>query len=530
MNGTFNAQILVDKLARLNNSQQSIETLSHWCIFHMNKAKQVVETWDRQFHCSPREQRLSFLYLANDILQNSRRKGSEFVAEFWKVLPDALKDVIENGDDFGKNAALRLVNIWDERKVFGSRGKLLKEGIAGRNLENTNKNEKAPCLKLKQSVGNILEKIISSYEDVYDGPVDESSLLNKCKTAIDGIDKVDKEIGGSYSSGQLNGSELVELQGQHGVLRECVEQLRSAESSRATLVSHLREALQEQEFKLDEVRAQLQVAQSQSERAGNICQQLLNFKSGQLPERSKEPSTFSTTPSSFVPDNTVDGREKEQSAPVMYTQRGPLSSSSYAEEDPRKSAAAAVAAKLAASTSSAQMLTYVLSSLASEGVIGNQSNESTGEYLSEKKQKLENGPSSYIPSPQHQPPLPSPQHQPPLPPFPHPDTIQPKPPLPSSSPLTHAGPTMSPAGPQQPVPQPPSTQYMPTAAMPNGPYSYGPVQQMQPPFTGFPMAGAPLAGVPGYPSTSPYQNYHGPEGGFFTQPPMPASSPPMSRQ
>lgn len=75
----------------------------------MNKARQVVETWDRQFHCSPRDQRLAFLYLANDILQNSRRKGSEFVGEFWKVLPDALRDVIENGDEFGRNAALRLV-------------------------------------------------------------------------------------------------------------------------------------------------------------------------------------------------------------------------------------------------------------------------------------------------------------------------------------------------------------------------------------------------------------------------------------
>lgn len=83
--------------------------LSHWCIFHMNKAKQVVETWAQQFHCSPREQRLSFLYLANDILQNSRRKGAEFVGEFWKVLPDALRDVVENGNEFGRNAALRLV-------------------------------------------------------------------------------------------------------------------------------------------------------------------------------------------------------------------------------------------------------------------------------------------------------------------------------------------------------------------------------------------------------------------------------------
>jgi len=68
-----------------------------------------VETWERQFHLSPRDQRVSFLYLANDILQNSRRKGMEFVGEFWKVLPHALNDVIENGDELGRKAALRLV-------------------------------------------------------------------------------------------------------------------------------------------------------------------------------------------------------------------------------------------------------------------------------------------------------------------------------------------------------------------------------------------------------------------------------------
>lgn len=84
----------------------------------MYKAKQVVETWDRQFHCSPREQRLAFLYLANDILQNSRRKGLEFVSEFWKVLPGALRDVIENGDESGKSAARRLVLLLSSKCLF----------------------------------------------------------------------------------------------------------------------------------------------------------------------------------------------------------------------------------------------------------------------------------------------------------------------------------------------------------------------------------------------------------------------------
>ena len=53
--------------------------------------------------------KVRLLYLANDILQNSKRKGNEFISEFWKVLPAAIKDVTEKGDDKGKNVASRLV-------------------------------------------------------------------------------------------------------------------------------------------------------------------------------------------------------------------------------------------------------------------------------------------------------------------------------------------------------------------------------------------------------------------------------------
>ncbi|XP_043725129.1 regulation of nuclear pre-mRNA domain-containing protein 2 isoform X2 [Telopea speciosissima] len=538
MNGTFNGQILVEKLAKLNNSQQSIETLSHWCIFHRRKAKQVVETWDRQFHCSPREQRVSFLYLANDILQNSRRKGSEFVGEFWKVLAHALNDVIENGDEFGRNAALRLIDIWEERKVFGSRGQILKEELVGRNLENSNRNGKSSDFKL--SVGDTLEKIISSYEVIYDGSMDEEALLSRCRTAASGVEKAEKEIGGSNNSGQLNGSGFVdELRSQHSRLRECIEQLRLVESSRSSLVSHLREALQEQEFKLDQVRNQLKLAQSRYEQAGHICQQVLNCSNGQslVEPRLKETNTSTDAPSSFLQETPAISTGKEQSAPVMYTRQGPFTENAgHIEEDPRKSAAAAMAAKLAASTSSAQMLTYVLSSLASEGVIGNPLSESSCDYPSEKRPKLENGPSSYI-APQH------PQPSPPL--LPHPESLQHnvtatsqqlahQPASPASSPMSHPGPPAMPPPPLPPLPPlpppPAAAQFMQIAgSMTSVPYNYGTALQRPPPLPGYPMVGSSVTGVPSYPSPSPHQNFQGSEGGFYGQPPLPAT-PPISRQ
>ncbi|KAL2486225.1 putative regulation of nuclear pre-mRNA domain-containing protein 2 [Abeliophyllum distichum] len=67
-----------------------------------------------------------------------------------------------------------------------------------------------------------------------------------------------------------------------------------------------------------------------------------------------------------------------------------------AGKDP-KSVATAVAAKLTASTSSAEMLTYVLSSLAFEGVISNRIKESADDYSSKKRAKIENDHAFYVP-------------------------------------------------------------------------------------------------------------------------------------
>ncbi|KAG4182400.1 hypothetical protein ERO13_A09G038000v2 [Gossypium hirsutum] len=508
MGSSFNPQILVEKLAKLNNSQASIETLSHWCIFHMNKAKQVVETWDRQFHCSPREQRLAFLYLANDILQNSRRKGSEFVGEFWKVLPDALRDVIESGDEFGRNAALRLISIWEERKVFGSRGQILKEELFGRQPESNNRNGRHINPKLlKQPVGDTVDKIVSGYQFLYCSQMDEDVIFSKCRNAISCMEKVDKEISTDVNSGQFCGSALVgEVQGQHAALRDCIEQLTAVASSRVNLISHLREALKEQEFKLEQVRSQLQAAQSRAEQAGNICRQLLNCDN---PELASEQSSKE----SFIPEAT------EQSAPLMYARQVSFPrNSGQTEEDPRKSAAAAVAAKLTASTSSAQMLSYVLSSLASEGVLGNPMKESSGDYSSEKRPKLEND-QPYIPSQNLQQAL--------VPPCSHPEshlrnvattTRQltpnevPPPTSSSSSPLRPVS-AMAPYA---------VSQYMPTTGLINGAaYSYGmTTASQQHSLPGYSVVGGAITGL--FPFPTPltnisYQSFQGSEV-FYNQP------------
>ncbi|XP_072970193.1 uncharacterized protein [Typha angustifolia] len=522
MNGSFNGQILVDKLAKLNNSQQSIETLSHWCIFHRNNAKQVVETWEREFHCVPKDKRVSFLYLANDILQNSRRKGMEFITEFWRVLPDALSDVLKNGDEFGRNAVMRLVCIWEDRKVFGSRGQILKEEILGRNMENTKSDGKSISYKLKQPDREQLEKLISSFEHIYSAPLDEDTLFEKCQIAISYVDKVENEYRNNPNLGNDSGSVIGELQLQHSSLRESIEQLKSAESSRTNLISNLRVALNEQELKFEQIRNQLQVAQSRYKQADIIFQKLLSYNMEQLPvdQMLKESASVVSSSASpgFVMDPTVFAREKIPATQAMYTREGPVDnySSSRAEGDNRKTAAAEVAAKLAASPSSAQMLSYVLSSLASEGAMSQTAKEENPS--DSKRPKLENVVPSYVP---------------PLPPhFPHPDILQKPPPLqPQSSSTMQSSPTVqSPSEPPTSLPQTPSPsntiQFMQTSAgsMTGVPHNYGSA-----PFT--PQHNYPMVVMPPFPgSPNQFQNFQVREGGFFSQPPFPAAPPPMTRQ
>ncbi|XP_022718742.1 regulation of nuclear pre-mRNA domain-containing protein 2-like [Durio zibethinus] len=412
-NDVFDGQILTEKLSKLNNSQQSIESLSQWCITHRKKAKQIVETWDKLFNSSQKEQRVSFLYLANDILQNSRRKGSEFVNEFWKVLPGALKHVYDNGDEYGKKAVTRLVGIWEERKVFGSRGQNLKDEMLGKNptpppspppssvhngkSSNPIKIVKrdAHAVRIKLAVGGLPEKILTTYQSVLEENPNEDTALNKCNAAVQHLSKIGEDVESNLAQGNHNGSALLdELQQEENALQQCIEQLENIETTRAALVFQLKEALQEQEPKLELIRSQLQFARGQIEQASNVRKRLaLPPVPGHLTATSIPTVEAIVVGEQNLPSAQLTGTPPQPHLPQPVISFAP---SKTTEEDNKKAAAAAVAAKLAASTSSAQMLTSVLSSLvAEEAASMNGSLKSSGfasglsMFPPEKRPKLE---------------------------------------------------------------------------------------------------------------------------------------------
>lgn len=63
--------------------------------------------------------KLIFMYLANDVIQNSKKKGPEYGREFGLILKLAFQHMAEKGyDEKTKKNLGRLLNIWCERGVY----------------------------------------------------------------------------------------------------------------------------------------------------------------------------------------------------------------------------------------------------------------------------------------------------------------------------------------------------------------------------------------------------------------------------
>ncbi|NWU55998.1 RPR1A protein, partial [Dromas ardeola] len=114
----FSEAALERKLSELSNSQQSVQTLSLWLIHHRKHSALIVSVWERELRKAKPNRKLTFLYLANDVIQNSKRKGPEFTKDFAPVIVEAFKHVSSETDESCKKHLGRVLSIWEERSVY----------------------------------------------------------------------------------------------------------------------------------------------------------------------------------------------------------------------------------------------------------------------------------------------------------------------------------------------------------------------------------------------------------------------------
>ncbi|XP_074068014.1 regulation of nuclear pre-mRNA domain-containing protein 1B isoform X3 [Macrotis lagotis] len=187
---SFSESALEKKLSELSNSQQSVQTLSLWLIHHRKHAGPIVSVWHRELRKAKSNRKLTFLYLANDVIQNSKRKGPEFTREFESVLVDAFSHVaskievvniilrgenqaeggteglrkLKEADEGCKKPLERLLNIWQERSVYGG------EFIQQLKLSMEDSNSPPPkATEEKKSLKRTFQQIQEDEDDDYPG-------------------------------------------------------------------------------------------------------------------------------------------------------------------------------------------------------------------------------------------------------------------------------------------------------------------------------------------------------------------------
>ncbi|KAI5716599.1 hypothetical protein M8J76_009220 [Diaphorina citri] len=115
----FTQSALISKLEELNASQQSIQTLSLWLIHHRKHHSTIVKTWIDEVEKADDHRKLTLMYLANDVIQNSKKKGPEYGKEFGHVLKQAFVSVGDvHCSEKTRSSLSRILNIWEERGVY----------------------------------------------------------------------------------------------------------------------------------------------------------------------------------------------------------------------------------------------------------------------------------------------------------------------------------------------------------------------------------------------------------------------------
>nr|XP_046171325.1 regulation of nuclear pre-mRNA domain-containing protein 2-like [Oncorhynchus gorbuscha] len=100
----------------VSNTMESIQGLSTWCIENKKYHSLIVRYWMKWLKKSDTNHRLNLFYLANDVIQNCKRKNAiVYRSAFAEVLPNAALMV---KDPKVRKSVERIFTIWEERNVY----------------------------------------------------------------------------------------------------------------------------------------------------------------------------------------------------------------------------------------------------------------------------------------------------------------------------------------------------------------------------------------------------------------------------
>ncbi|KAH7362914.1 DUF618 domain-containing protein [Plectosphaerella cucumerina] len=115
----FSDDSVLARLSSLNESHDSIATAAQWIMFHRRHADRTAQIWLQRLRESSSTKRLSLVYLANEVTQQSKaRNRPDFVLAFAPVIAEALAIAYKGAPADIQGKLRRVVEVWADRNIF----------------------------------------------------------------------------------------------------------------------------------------------------------------------------------------------------------------------------------------------------------------------------------------------------------------------------------------------------------------------------------------------------------------------------
>nr|XP_020441679.1 regulation of nuclear pre-mRNA domain-containing protein 2-like [Monopterus albus] len=176
------------KFQSVTNTMDSIQGLSAWCIENKKYHSFIVRHWMKSLRKSNASHRLNLFYLANDVIQNCKRKNAiVYRTAFADVLPEAFLLVNRESDVKMTKSVERILSIWEDRGVYSGtliadlRSSLVKEDSP----PETPVEQKTPV----ESKADLQSKVVAEF--VPQALIDQ---LFKYKRSMEEVDLREKQL------------------------------------------------------------------------------------------------------------------------------------------------------------------------------------------------------------------------------------------------------------------------------------------------------------------------------------------------
>lgn len=201
---SLNEPNLEKRFNSVSTSTGSIQSLSSLCLHYKNHHKRIAQIWLRCLQKAKVPHRLTLVYLANDIVQNAKRKNSlSFIEDFKLILKDTVPYL---RDEKIKKSVERVFSIWQDRTIFDT--KFTTELKAALNGSSRPSNESTKSTPKKEptsdnglSTSNDLMRCLNKLNEI-------EKNIARIKSSDDSI--VDKLSQGPLTNVDISNTKLVE--------------------------------------------------------------------------------------------------------------------------------------------------------------------------------------------------------------------------------------------------------------------------------------------------------------------------------